>query len=56
MEVRVVDENGDPVRNKRYRLILPSGEVRDGTLDGDGKAKLENVPPGRVRLAVDVRE
>jgi len=56
MEVQVVDENGDPVKNKAYRLILPDGRVREGTLDGDGKIKLTDVPPGRVRIAVDVKE
>jgi uncharacterized Zn-binding protein involved in type VI secretion len=56
MEIRVVDDEGNPVRDKAYRLYLSNGEVREGTLDGDGKAKLEDVPPGRVRIAVDVRE
>jgi uncharacterized Zn-binding protein involved in type VI secretion len=56
MEVRVVDDEGNPIKNKPYRLILPNGQVREGTLDGDGKAKLEDIPPGRVKLAVDVKE
>jgi uncharacterized Zn-binding protein involved in type VI secretion len=56
MEVRVVDEEGKPLKNKKYRLILPDGRVREGTLDGDGIAKLTDIPPGRVQLAVDVRE
>jgi uncharacterized Zn-binding protein involved in type VI secretion len=56
MEVSIVDEDGNPVRNKDYRLFLASGEVRTGTLDSDGKVKLDDVPPGRVRISVDVRE
>ena len=55
-EARVVDDEGQPMKNKDYLLFLPTGEVRDGTLDGDGKVKLENVPPGRVKLRVNVRE
>ena len=56
MEIRIVDDEGNPVKDKNYRLILASGEVREGTLDGDGKATLRDIPPGRVRIAVDVRE
>lgn len=56
MEIRIIDDEGNPVRDKTYRLYLSNGEVREGTLDGDGKATVEDVPPGQIRIAVDVRE
>lgn len=56
MEIRIVDEEGNPVKDRKFRLIAPNGSVREGTLDGDGKATIEDVPPGRVKISVDVRE
>jgi len=55
IELRLRDREGNAIGNRPYELILPSGEIRPGTLDGDGYAREENIPPGRVRVRYNVR-
>jgi uncharacterized Zn-binding protein involved in type VI secretion len=52
IELVFKDKDGNPLKNKKYRAILSSGEVREGTLDSNGKAKLEKVPPGYVKCQI----
>ena len=56
VELRIEDNEGQPLKNKKYRLHFPNGEVREGTLDSQGHAKEEDVPAGRARVAVDPRK
>ncbi len=53
-EVEVVfkDEDGKAIKDKEFKIILPSGEIKKGKLDGSGKAKIENVPPGEVKISI----
>jgi len=55
VEVELKDEDGNAIGNKKYRVSLSNGETRSGTLDGNGTAREENVPPGPVRTSVDVK-
>jgi type VI secretion system secreted protein VgrG len=50
VELQLVDEDGNPVPDAKYELHLPTGEVKKGTLDGSGKARVEGVPPGACRV------
>jgi type VI secretion system secreted protein VgrG len=50
VELQLVDEDGNPVANAKYELHLPNGDVKKGTLDGSGKARVEDVPPGACRV------
>jgi hypothetical protein len=54
-ELIVKDDRGNTIGNKKYKAFLPSGEIKEGTLDGQGHAKIENVPPGRVNISVDLK-
>lgn len=63
MEISLIDDNGNPVPDVEYELTLPDGEKKTGNLDSEGKAKLENVPPGLCTIkyknlvqAVDVTD
>ena len=47
IELELLDENGEAASGQNYRLFLSTGEIREGTLDGNGCATEENVPPGR---------
>jgi len=51
-------ENGEPVKGAQYKATLPGGEVRNGVLDGAGKAVLAGVPRGAaaVEYMVDPRK
>ena len=60
IEIKLVDEDGDPVAGEDYRITLPSGDVRTGKLDKDGKAKLDGLTEsGSAKVAfpgIDARE
>ena len=56
IELRLKDHNGQPLANKKYQLILSNGAIREGTLDGNGYAKIEQIPPGPVKLKLDPRK
>lgn len=47
IEIRLVDTDSNPVPDEEYLLHLPDGSERRGSLDGNGYAKEENIPPGR---------
>jgi uncharacterized Zn-binding protein involved in type VI secretion len=55
VEVSVKDEDGKSVAKVPYRVTLPSGEVREGKLDASGKASIKGVPPGNVKLRLQLR-
>ena len=46
IELHLEDEEGEPIKNTRFRVHLSNGEIREGTLDSGGCAKVDNVPPG----------
>lgn len=56
LEIRLHDEEDQPVKNVDYKVFLANGEVRTGKLDGDGYAKIEKVPPGRTRVTFPEEE
>lgn len=55
LELRLKDDQGKPLANKKFRLYLSNGEIRDGVLDGSGYAKVDKIPPGNVRVSFDVK-
>ncbi|MCB9527359.1 MAG: hypothetical protein H6701_03020 [Myxococcales bacterium] len=50
IEIRLVDHEGEPVANEKYRLKLPDGTVKEGTLDSQGKARVDGVLPGSAEV------
>jgi signal peptidase I len=44
--LELVDENGDPIPERKFIIRLPDGSENNGTLDSNGKATIENLPPG----------
>ena len=49
-ELKLLDQEDQPVKNASYKLKMPDGEIKEGKLDGNGSAKIENVPPGKVQV------
>ncbi|MFV8755970.1 hypothetical protein ACNOYE_35915 [Nannocystaceae bacterium ST9] len=45
--VRLLDAQGNPRPNEAWEVTLPDGSIRSGTLDDQGNARIEGVPPGR---------
>jgi hypothetical protein len=46
IEISLTDYTGAPVPDEKYELLMPDGSKREGTLDSDGRAREEKVPPG----------
>jgi hypothetical protein len=47
IEIELRDAENNPVAGEEYILYLRTGDVRRGTLDSNGYAKEERIPPGR---------
>ncbi|MBW1803671.1 MAG: hypothetical protein JRJ85_23435, partial [Deltaproteobacteria bacterium] len=39
-----------PVPDEKYVAYLPDGSERKGNLDDKGIARLEDIPPGKVKI------
>ena len=50
VEIELLDSEGKGVSGASYALHLSNGDVRKGTLDRVGKARVENVPPVSHRV------
>jgi hypothetical protein len=48
--IELVDDEGAPYEDEFYRLELPDGSTRQGRLDGEGKARIENIPEGKCKV------
>ena len=44
------DRLGNPIPGQAYRVVLPNGDVVEGTLDDQGKAKIEHTDPGQCQV------
>jgi hypothetical protein len=47
IEIKLQDEEDNPIGNAEYILYLSNGEVRKGKLDNNGYKKEEGIPPGK---------
>jgi hypothetical protein len=50
VEIVLKDADGKPVKNGEYKVTLGTGEIKNGTLDGDGKTKIKDIQPGIARI------
>jgi hypothetical protein len=50
IELTLTDEDGEPFADGEYILHLADGSKRDGTLDGDGRLREEDIPPGAISI------
>jgi hypothetical protein len=55
VEVKLKDDKGNAVADKQFKVIFPTGEIRQGTLDSLGKAKIQNTIPGKMNVKFKVR-
>lgn len=51
IEIELVDEDGLPIAGERYRVTAPDGEQFEGTVDGNGRAKVWGVEPGTCKIS-----
>lgn len=48
--ILLVDQDKNPVPRRRYRIVLPNNETRDGTLGPKGEARLDGIEPGMCEV------
>ena len=51
IEIKLVDENNQPIAGEKYRITLPDGRVEEGNLDGNGVARFDSIDPGNCKIA-----
>jgi hypothetical protein len=49
--IEVVDDEGKPVPNVKYRIELPDFSTREGRTDAQGKYKLTGIEPGTCKIS-----
>ncbi|MCP4550266.1 MAG: hypothetical protein GY835_27720 [bacterium] len=50
IEIALRDAGGVPKADERYVVHLPDGSTRDGSLDAEGRAIEQGIPPGHVKI------
>jgi len=55
IELRVLDDAGDPLADREATMHFPNGEIKPVTTDSDGVVEVEDIPPGRYRVSLDPR-
>ena len=51
IEIVLKDDQGNPIPNERYKLKLPDGSIQEGSLDGDGRARVDGIEPGSAEVS-----
>ena len=51
IEVRLVDDDKRPVPNQRYRIRLPDSSIMEGTLDAEGKVRIDGIIAGQCQVS-----
>lgn len=50
IEISLIDDEGNPMVDEIYILHFPDGTQKKGSLDREGKAKIEDLPPGLIKI------
>jgi hypothetical protein len=56
LEVRLIDDESQPLSEREVQIFFANGEIRSLPTDNDGKMSIEDVPPGRFNISVDPRK
>jgi len=51
VEIELLDDEGNPMKDEPYIVSFSNGEVREGTLDSNGRAREENAPAATHRVS-----
>ncbi|MDP2365632.1 MAG: hypothetical protein Q8M94_17935, partial [Ignavibacteria bacterium] len=50
IEIKLVGSDGNPVKDTAFKIKLPDGKDKQGKLDSNGYAKIEDIPPGKFKI------
>ncbi|MBU0753703.1 MAG: hypothetical protein KJ645_01095 [Planctomycetes bacterium] len=57
IEIELIGMDDKPIPGEAYRIVLPDGEtVAEGTLDENGKARIEGLEPGECKVSFQNRD
>lgn len=57
IEILLHDQDDEPVAGEPYRVTLPDGStVAEGTLDDEGKARVDGIDPGECKVTFFKRD
>ena len=51
IEVQLIGEDDKPIPYEKYVIALPGGATRTGTLDENGRARVEGIPAGTCKVS-----
>ena len=51
IEVRLVDEDDNPIAEETYRIVLPGGEVREDVFGPSGMVRIDDIVPGTCTVS-----
>jgi hypothetical protein len=57
--IQLIDEDGDPVPNAKFKVTLPDGSIKKGSLDDQGMARFGGIDPGQCQISfpeIDAKE
>jgi hypothetical protein len=50
VEIELLDDHGKPVPGEQYLITLPDGTDVEGTLDSNGRARVDGIDPGTCKI------
>lgn len=50
IKIQLIGEDDKPIPGEKYRVELPDGSTREGTLDAEGIAGFEEIDPGTCKI------
>lgn len=54
--IELIDADGNSVANEQYKITMPDGSIKYGTLDANGKARIEKLQPGTCQVTFPNRD
>lgn len=52
IDLLVTFNDGTPLSNRKFKIDLPNGASENGTLDDEGRAHFDDMPPGPYKLTI----
>jgi hypothetical protein len=56
IELELMEVDGTPVRNEKYKITMPDGSIQYGRLNREGKARIEKLQPGSCQVTFPDRD
>jgi hypothetical protein len=51
IQIQLIGEDDKPIPSAKYRVELPDGSIREGTLDQEGIAGFDGLSPGDCKVS-----